>query len=45
MAKKRGKIIELTNSCVILEFGIITSKNQNGKTPKLVHRYIFSSVK
>ena len=36
-----GNTIELTKICVVLEFGAKMSKNQKGKTPKFVHRYIF----
>ena len=43
--KISGKIIELINICVNFEFGRVISMNQNGKTPKLVHRYILSMVK
>ena len=31
--------------CDIEKFGIIINISQNGITPKLVHRYIFSNVK
>ena len=43
--KIRGKIIELIKNWVNLEFGIIISIIQNGKRPKLTHKYIFSNVK
>ena len=40
-----GAIIELTNICVNLEFGIKISISQNGKTPKLAHKKMFSDDK
>ena len=43
--KIRGKIIELIRICATFEFGIIINISQNGRTPKLVQRYIFSNVK
>ena len=43
--KIKGKIIEFTNIRVILELGSTININQNGKMPKLIHRYIFSNVK
>ena len=43
--KISGKIIELTKNCVNLHLGKTIISSQNGKTPKLPHRYMFSNVK
>ena len=45
MASIKGKTIEFIKNCENFEFGRNISISQNGKTPKLVHRYIFSKVK
>ena len=41
----KGKIIEFTKICEILEFGIKIIISQNGKIPKLAQIYMFSNVK